>query len=348
MKKLNSILRDFIYDFFIKNNIKKGDKILITSTDGIGDFIVRDKLFLELIETYGRENVFVLVKAGVDSIVKKYGINPKNIFIFTREDRKKIKNSKNFLEKIASLGIKKIYALEFTTHDLWFMKYFSQVEKIGFDASGSMNKYFNKIVKKRELKIKNVTELTKEYLEAIFNRKYTLEEVRPRISKFYKKDEKYIKGIAFGVGSIERKRMMAPKKQEKILIALSEKCTDREIYLLGRGVLEDRLINEMPNIKNRKNIVNLVGKTSLEECNDIINSCELFVGMESGLYNMAFAMEKRVVGLFTTKETGFAHVGYSGVKVIEGKDGEVNYFGNPNLNGIKVSDVLEAVEEFLI
>ena len=98
--KIKELYRDLVYKYKIEKNIVKGDKILITSTDGLGDFIVREKLLLETINTYGKENIYILIKKELKELVKKYGILEDNIIIFTKEDRYKIRNTKSCLEKI--------------------------------------------------------------------------------------------------------------------------------------------------------------------------------------------------------------------------------------------------------
>lgn len=354
-RKIKETLIDLFYELNIQKSYKTGDKILVTSTDGIGDFIVREKVFLEIIEKYGKENIVVLVKDKTVPLIEKYGI--KNIVVYDKESRKEFFEGVKFLKKVFSLGISKIYSLEFSKQDLWFIRYFSKlqtmnkIEIIGYTISVNngldkeYDKYYTKLVSRDN--INQVIELSMRYLLEVFKKKVNLEGVRPNLADLYTENSEYENDIAVGVGSIDRKKIMSPKNLEKILIELSKEYPKSRIILLGKGKLEERVMTEMDNISEYSNIIDYVNKTSLEETNTIINSSKLYIGVDSGLYNIAFGFRKKVIGLFTKKEHGFSHNCYKDITIVSGLNGESGYFGNEYLNGIKPQQVIEASKELL-
>lgn len=354
-RKIKETLIDLFYNLNIEKTYKTGDKILVTSTDGIGDFIVREKVFLEIIERYGKENIIVLVKDKTVSLIEKYGI--KNIVVYDKKSRKEFCAGVKFLREMLSLGISQIYSLEFSKQDLWFIKYFSKlkspkkIEIMGYTISDNLgldkeyDKYYTKLVSRDDAD--QVIKLSMRYLLEAFNKKVDLDGVRPNLAEIYKRDREYANDIAVGVGSIDRKKIMNPKNLEKILIELSKTYPKSRIILLGKGKLEEKVMSEMDNISKYSNIIDKVNKTSLEETNIIINSSKLYVGVDSGLYNIAFGFRKKVIGLFTKKEHGFSHSCYEDISILSGSNGEKGYFGNEYLNGISPQEVVEASKKLL-
>lgn len=331
--------------------------ILITSTDGIGDFIVREKIFLEIIKRYSIENIHVLVKKGVKDLVKKYGVLDENIHEYTKDDVKKISKSYSFFKRIKKLNLLEVYSLEMSLHDLWFIEYLKNVKKICFkfpdNSQKEMYNIYDKVITGDFRGLTKILEYIKSNLEEFTGKKYKLEEIIPNVENKYKKLEKYQGIIAVGVGSADRKKIMAPKSLEKILLEINKKYSNRKIILLGIGHLEERIAKEMLKIDREKNIINLIGKTTFDESMDIINSSSLYIGMDSGLYNMAFAMNKKTIGLFSRKDAIFAHTCSKNLNIVTGENSfksledNEEYFGDSALNNIEVEKVLDAINEFL-
>lgn len=141
-KKLKEIYLD-VYFKLKPFEYKKGNKILLTVTDGLGDNIVREKLLRKFLEEYGNDRVIVMCVEKTKSFLEKLGFN--NIIIYSSSHRKRIKGKIELINKIASLGIEKIVSLEFDQHDI-YVKYIKNVEKIGYfnKFNTKYNKYYNK------------------------------------------------------------------------------------------------------------------------------------------------------------------------------------------------------------
>ena len=333
-KKLKEIYLD-VYFKLKPFEYKKGNKILLTVTDGLGDNIVREKLLRKFLEEYGNDRVIIMCVEKTKSFLEKLGFN--NIIVYSSNHRKRIKGKIELINKIASLGIEKIVSLEFDQHDI-YVKYIKNIEKIGYSNKFNLkyNKYYNKIINfERE---DYILEQVKNFYNEYFNENLTLDEILPDISNMYGKLEKYKDIISFGIGSADRKRILCPNKIVEILENLN-KIFKGKIILLGKGELEEKLVNEIKTkVELEKyNVVDLVNKISLSETLEIINSSKYYFGMESGLYNFAFGFRKRIFVFFGQKNS-FSHDKFENVRIIYGKNenGEDNYFGTRLLNSIEI------------
>lgn len=164
----------------------------------------------------------------------------------------------------------------------------------------------------------------------------------------YGKSEKYKNVISFGIGSADRKKILCSDKVVEIIITLN-KTSKNKIILLGKGELEEKLVNEIKTkIKLEKyNVINLVNKLSLTETLEIINSAKIYLGVDSGLYNFAFGFRKKILAFFGQKNS-FSHDKFENVRIIYGnsENREENYFGTKLLNSIEID--YEDLKKFLV
>ena len=143
-KKMKEIYLD-VYFKLKPLEYKKGNKILLTVTDGLGDNIVREKLLRKFLEEYGNDRVIVMCAEKTKTFLEKLGF--KNIFIYNSYHRKRVKGKIELIKKIANLGIERIVSLEFNQHDI-FIKYLNNLEKVGFFNKNNFEcaKYYDKVI----------------------------------------------------------------------------------------------------------------------------------------------------------------------------------------------------------
>ena len=350
--KLSNIrknLKEFYLDVYFRvKPLKyiKGEKIFLTTTDGLGDNIVRTKLLEKFLKKYGSDNIVVLCKDKTKSFLEKLGF--KNIIIYEDNHRKRVSGKIKLIEKIAKLGINRIISLEFDQHDI-FIKYLKEIKKIGYlnEFNSKYNKYYNKTIKidKKDYVIEQIKIFYNEY----FRENLDMQELVPDISNFYNKSEKYKNIITIGIGSADRKKMLCSDKIVEILECLN-KLNENQIILLGKGNLEKKLVEELEkkiNFKNYK-ILNYINKLSLTETLEIINSSKLYIGVDSGLYNFAFGFRKNIVAFFE-KKSSFSHDKFLNIKIVYGKSeqAEEQYFGTKILNSINKNEIMENLKYFL-
>ena len=97
---LNSSIINFIFKFC---NFKNDGKILVKSMDGIGDILVRSKLAEKIMEKYGEDNVYFLMKEHYKSLGEMLGYNVIGI------PRKSEKNLFKRLKMMYQIKNRKLY-----------------------------------------------------------------------------------------------------------------------------------------------------------------------------------------------------------------------------------------------
>lgn len=339
--EFRKLLKEKYLDMYFKINkleFKAGNKILLTSTDGLGDNIVRQKLLEKFLKEYGHENIVIMCEDKTKTFLEKLGFT--NIFIYNSYFRKRVKGKIELIKKIANLEINKIVSIEFNQHDI-FVKYLDRVEKIAYinTFDEKMNKYYNKKLSfdKNEYILIQVQNFYQEY----FDEKINLEKLLPDLNRIYGKNKNYENTIAVGIGSADRRKMLSPEKMAEVLLYVAKK-ENKKIVLLGKGELEKKFIEELKKIINfeKYSIEDLINKLSLTETLEIINGSFLYIGVDSGLYNFAFGFRKNVVAFFE-KRNSFCHDVFKNVKIIFGikekKIEKENYFGTPLLNSIEIN-----------
>ena len=78
---------NFYIKFFLKEP-KINDNIFITSTDGIGDSIVRLNLLEEILKQFKVEKCYILCDIKIVPLLKRIGF--KNIIVFTKSMRRNL------------------------------------------------------------------------------------------------------------------------------------------------------------------------------------------------------------------------------------------------------------------
>lgn len=344
--EFRKLLKEKYLDTYFKINklkYKTGNKILLTSTDGLGDNIVRQKLLEKFLKEYGSENIIVMCKEKTKTFLEKLGFT--NIFIYNSYFRKRVKGKIEFIKKVADLEINKIVSVEFNQHDI-FVKYLGNFQRAAYinKFDEKMNKFYDKKLSfdKKDYILVQVQNFYQEY----FNEKVSLENLLPNISEMYGINKNYKDPVAVGIGSADRKKMISPEKMAKVLLCINE-SENKKIVLLGKGELEKKFIEELKKIINfeKYNIEDLTNKLSLTETLEIINGSFLYIGVDSGLYNFAFGFRKNIIAFFE-KRNAFCHDMFENIKIIFGAEssstGKENYFGTQLLNSITINkDILK-------
>lgn len=341
---VNSSLINLIFKFF---DFKSDGKILVKSMDGIGDILVRSRLAEKIIEKYGAENVYFLMKEHYKALGEMLGYNVIGI---------PRKSEKNFFRRLKMMyQINKIYSpkkffnIEFGNDSIVANIYAN--EKIGrkddYPTVQRYNKYYTKTFEFSKNN-KKVLENIKDIAENILNEKIKLEDIIPNLGeKFNKKEE----GIVIAVGSTARDRVCSPNRMKEYILEVSKFYPNEKIILVGNGELQKQyanfLLEELPGL----NIKNLIDKTTLKEVFEIVASSKLFVGFESGLYNFCFVIRKKGIALFKNVDVPFAHE-VPWLKIIGPDEEKIDNLFDENypdekINNISVKKFRKAIEELL-
>lgn len=332
-KLLNSYVK-----FFFKEP-KINDNIFITSTDGIGDNIIRLNLLEEILNQYGNDKCYILCDIKVVPLLKKIGF--KNIIVFTKRMRRYLFGKIKLLKFLYQKGFNKIISLEYDQHD-FDIQYFKNLDSYCLDNKfhPEMNQYY-KCVISTDFKITEET-IVKAF-KILFNKNIVEQNAIPNLRKYYSKKLENIDTLVVGIGAGARNKMLKPNLLCEILKLFIKKKNIKKIIFLGAGDSDIKYLNKMRKYINfiDFNIQNLVNKVSLDESIDIISNCEYYLGFDSGLFHVAASLKIKTFGIFT-KINEFSHNNWENVTIFCGKpciSNKNEYFGNSELNNISLDEI---------
>lgn len=331
------LLNSYVKFFFKKPKIN--DNIFITSTDGIGDNIIRLNLLEEILNQYGNDKCYILCDIKVVPLLKKIGF--KNIIVFTKRMRLYLFGKIKLLKFLYQKGFNKIISLEYDQHD-FDIQYFKNLDSYCLDNKfhPEMNQYY-KCVISTDFKITEET-IVKAF-KILFNKNIVEQNAIPNLRKYYSKKLENIDTLVVGIGAGARYKMLKPNLLCEILKLFIKKKNIKKIIFLGAGDSDIKYLNEMRKYINfiDFNIQNLVNKVSLDESIDIISNCEYYLGFDSGLFHVAASLKIKTFGIFT-KINEFSHNNWENVTIFYGKpciSDKNEYFGNSELNNISLDEV---------
>lgn len=284
----------------LKNKFKQNGKVLVKSCDGIGDILVRSRLAEKIIEKYGKENVYFLMKDNYISLGKILGYNT---IEYSRKDRKNIFYRLKKMYELNKMGFSEYINLEFA-NDITVGNLFMD-KRLGINDEHWQVKRNNKYYTHGfDIETTYIMDKIYEMGLNILNKNISREEFIPDLRYLFDIKEE---SIVVAVGSTEKSRVCSPILMGKFLKIIREKYPDKEILLVGNGNRQNEYAKRLIDILGESNIKNLVDKTTLKEVFEIVAGSFLFIGFESGLYNACFTLRKKGVILFKEKGVPFEH-----------------------------------------
>lgn len=289
----------FVLQFF-KSSFKQKDKVLVKSCDGIGDILVRSRLAQRIIDKYGKDNVYFLMQEHYTKLGEMLGYNTIG---YSRKERKKIFHRLKKMFDLNRMGFFKYINIEFG-NDITVGNLFME-ERVGKIDNHWMvcknNKYYTKALAIEDLYvIDQISLMGKEIIDS----KLTRDDFMPDLREIFEVSEE---DIVIAVGSTEKTRVCSPKLMIEYIKTIIENFPDKKILLVGNGERQKKYADEIVSYFKSSNLENLVDKTSLKEVFEIVAKSFLFIGFESGLYNLCFALKKRGIILFKERSGVFIH-----------------------------------------
>lgn len=299
MEGINLYLIRFILNFF-KSRFKPQGKVLIKSCDGIGDILVRTKLVEKIIQKYGEENVYFLMQKGYVGIGDILGY--KSIG-FSRADRKNfIKRLKKMYE-LNTMGFSTYINLEFT-NDITSGNLFIP-ERVGrVDTNWQVSRNNKYYTKSYFLENGYVLDQVRKMGEYVLGEKMSKDEILPDLRELFviaKED------IVVAVGSTGREKVCSPIIMSEYLRVILNKYPEKKIKLVGNGERQKSYAKRIKDILQDERVEDLVDKTTLKEVFETVARSYMFIGFDSGLYNLCFALRKNGIILFKEESGAFIH-----------------------------------------
>lgn len=298
--RINSSIINFIFKFC---RFENNGKILVKSMDGIGDILVRSRVAEKIIEKYGKENVYFLMKDHYKNLGEFLGYNV--IGIPRKSEKNFFKRLKMMYEINKKYGSQKFFNIEFGNDSI--VANIVAKDKVGVRDNSRMVQCYNKYYTKSFIFDKNnkkVLANIKQIGENILENNLKVEDILPDLRYKFSIDNK---DIVIAVGSTERNRVCSPIKMKEYIEEIIKFCPNEKIILVGNGELQKNYAKKILEMIPNKNIVDFVNKTNLMEAFELVTKSKLFIGFESGLYNLCFVTRKKGIGLFRDISVPFAH-----------------------------------------
>ena len=157
--------------------------------------------------------------------------------------------------------------------------------------------------------------------------------------------------ISVGVGTTDSNRMCSPKKLAEFLEYLIILDKSIKIYLLGYGKRDEEYSENLIKILGKNNLVSYVSSLNLGETTKMIADSKLYIGFDSGLYNISYGLRKKTIGIFLEELKSFQHSAkYVKIIVKANSVDEMtindNYYNNVLMNEISLNSFKKAYHYF--
>lgn len=343
----------------------KEKKNLLVQIDGMGDCFIRLGLLNLMEQKYGKDKIVLLTGRGQGIDMFRYlgyeciEYNQDYLSLIKTKKLYKELNKYNFgdlhlmnfynpydVEIFKHICFDKIYSYENRERDLWLL------EK---ETENYFNmRYKNKKIKlwKKAKMIELVSMKGNKIIDIVYNYAkviksgVTKEEIEPKLKLANTTEKEYV-SICLGAGRNER--VIAPIKLIEMLKEIIKENPKVKFHVVGKGGTQEKYLEAILKELPKDNFINLIGKLSLLESIKVIAESKFYIGFDSGLYNIAYTLGKKIILIVTDKyDTLFFHESENIKKVMLKESDIINdddidkLYKNKYLNSIPVENFTEA------
>lgn len=321
------IIQLFLVDFrFYKH--KKTNNLLVITLDALGDNVVKSKTIKLLEKKFGQDNTYILCKSKWKSIYKLQ--NYKHIFI--DETKWNVFYKIKLYRKLNKIGFNTVVILNHS--------YLPEEEKFiltgkKYDTSQTVDYILNKHLF---------------LLNKILDRKVIINDIIPDM-RVYFPETKYHNIITIAVGTADYIKTPTFNNLCKYIEGILRLNLNKDIYLLGTGDKQNAVATELISTIQSKKLKNMVDKLNLIEVMQMIKDSDLFIGGDSGLYNIAFCLKTKTICLHWKDNYPLWEHRTENIKILKGKGGKEytdKQYGTDILNSITFEQIKEAMDELNI
>jgi ADP-heptose:LPS heptosyltransferase len=298
----------YIFTFFEKNKTLEKKEILITQLDGLGDGIIRLELLRILSEKYGKENIVILTKNCYE-ILQLEGytvIKCKNLFHLN------IFKLLGVYRELRKYNFKELYLMEFNKDkEVDFLKKFNYDIVYMYRNNGLKNW-------ERKFSLKLITKSDGKIIESVYN---FAKEVDKNVKKENLKpvlhiETKNMDYIAVGIGAGGDYKVASPETLAEFLMYIISVQPDTKFHILGNGKNQEKYYQKLNEIIKSENIINFVDKLTVIESAKQIANAKLYIGFDSGLYNIAYALDKKILAVVSMKNSQSCYHDYKNIEFV--------------------------------
>ena len=278
------------------------NKILVRGTNWIGDAVLTLPAVASLRATYPKAHIAMLVKPWVSDIYQLFSDLDEIIIYENKYDNPAgvFRLAQKLKEKKFDAAILLQNAIEAAIIALWA----GIPVRAGYDSDARGLLLTHRVRRTDEIKKVHQIDYYLEMVKALgcasvdremhMETKINLLDARNVLRKFIPETNDTIVGMAPGATYGPAKRWF-PDRFAEVADNLSEKFSAQIILLGGRADGEAaREVQKMARVK----LINLAGRTNLQEAIYLISQCRLFVSNDSGLMHIAGALNIPTVAIF--------------------------------------------------
>ena len=297
----------------------KEKKNLLVQIDGMGDCFIRLGLLNLMEQKYGKDKIVLLTGRGQGIDMFRYlgyeCIDYNQDYLSLIETKKLYKelNKYNFgdlhlmnfynpydVELFKHLNFETVYSYENREKEIWWSH---KETEDNFNMRYKNKKIsFWKNIKKVEfvsMKGNKIIDIVYSYAK-IIKKNATKEEIEPKLKAVNTVEKEYI-SICLGAGAVEK--VIAPIKLIEMLKEIIKENPKVKFHVVGKGDAQEKYLEAILKELPKDNFINLIGKLSLLESIKVIAESKLYIGFDSGLYNIAYALNKKVLAIVSMKNS---------------------------------------------
>ncbi|MBI2564746.1 glycosyltransferase family 9 protein [Candidatus Woesearchaeota archaeon] len=304
---LHHFLTYSTYSWLINKNIQKEKikSILVVETLLIGDLIVATPIFKVLKDNFPKAKIYALVLEKYSEVLDN---NPNTTEVVKLKQKVRLSSLKDFFKLFKLLKKKKInmgVILHPGSISISFLLFLLRIRyRVGCTQAGMLNgkglflthkiKPYEELINVVQQNLKVLTEFNILPKSKVITEIYTTKSEEEKLIKKFNLSKKhtYI-GVNACTAHPSQRWDKFPELIESIL-----KNEKNKIILTGESACALYLNEVLVNIKNKKNIINLCGKTSLRELFGVIKQMSLLISVDSATPHIAAALNVPTITLY--------------------------------------------------
>jgi ADP-heptose:LPS heptosyltransferase len=300
-------------ELFLRKKLKtktQSKKLLIIRIDNIGDFILFSPTLIYYKKLYPNYSITILVKDINKELANRFNSIDKIISF----DKQKYNDNLFYRRKLLIKLLKENFEIAiYPTYSReplgdYFIKTTNAKEKTGFDGDLSnisiqqkkdSNKFYTKLIIPNH-KISHEVERNKEFIEKLgdfptqdFSLSLPILKSEEKFAKNLLKDIKKDRLVIAFSPVASSKNKMWPIDNFYQLTQIFDKKYKIQIILIGGK--QDISIGKYLESKINKNIINLIGETSIFQTAAVLKLCDIYIGNDSGPMHIASTLKIPII-----------------------------------------------------
>ena len=200
------------------------------------------------------------------------------------------------VELFKHLNFETVYSYENRERETWWSKKDTE-DDFNMRYKNKKIKFWKnaKVVELVSTKGNKIIDIVYNYAKVIKN-DVTKKEVEPELKIVDTMEKDYI-SICLGAGAVEK--VIAPVKLIEMLKEIIRENPKVKFHVVGKGDNQEKYLETILKELPKDNFIDSIGKLSLLESIKVIAESKFYIGFDSGLYNVAYTLVKKIILIVT-------------------------------------------------